>query len=172
MVPPTGFSLGTSVTLLLVSLPAPVVGVTGATGVELLTLEGMHLTTGILAVVTVGLAARPTWNWGQPGYPERVVEAREALVTGVTGGIGAEVALALVAKGFRVVGMGRSIEKARVLENRARGQPGQLTVLTGDMARLQGVCPPCEESERTGERKIHGGRSLRGYAQATVAGHG
>ena len=129
--------LGVAVVVLLFSFVTPLVGLEGAGLAEILVLELMHAQTFLAAVVAVERGTRPEWGWGREPYAERdVSEPKTAFVTGATGGIGAEVAVQLAERGWRVVGLGRSETKARAVERRADGLPGQITVLTGDLSLM------------------------------------
>ncbi|MEM1115869.1 MAG: SDR family NAD(P)-dependent oxidoreductase [Bacteroidota bacterium] len=126
---------GISSVILVLSFVTPLVGLAGAGLAEVLVLELMHVQTFLAAVVAVERGTQPSWGWGREPYAEREApETKAALVTGATGGIGAEVATQLAARGWRIVGLGRSETKARAVEARAEGLPGQVTVLTGDLS--------------------------------------
>lgn len=128
---------GIAVLVLVLSFATPLAGLEGAGAVEIVVLELMHVVTFVAAIVAVERGTRPSWGWGHEPYAARKVsEPRMAFVTGATGGIGAEVAVGLAERGWRVVGLGRSEAKARAVERRASGLPGQITVLTGDLARI------------------------------------
>lgn len=116
--------------VLLASFASPLHGLEGAGIAEILALELMHLTTAVFAIAAAEWAARPEWRFGRAQYEERRIEPKTALVSGATSGIGAQVALQLASRGFRVVGIGRSAEKARALESK------QLTILTGDLGSM------------------------------------
>ncbi|MEM6646700.1 MAG: SDR family NAD(P)-dependent oxidoreductase, partial [Bacteroidota bacterium] len=123
-----------AVIVLLLSFATPLTGLEGAGIVEIVVLELMHVVTFLAAVVAIERGTRLSWGWGREAYEERTVpEPKTALVTGATGGIGAEVATQLAERGWRVVGMGRSEAKARAVERRADSLPGHITVLTGDL---------------------------------------
>ena len=121
-----------SAVLLVVSFASPFQGVTGAGAVELLTLCFMHLVTAIAAVASAEWAARPDWRFGEEPYETRSIEPRTALVSGATSGIGAQVAQELSRRGFQVIGIGRSPQKARALEAAVPG----LKLLTGDIGSI------------------------------------
>lgn len=124
--------LGLSAVILLVSFASPFQGVAGADMVEVLTLCLMHIVAAISAVAAAEWAARPDWRFGEGPYETRSIEPRTALVSGATSGIGAQVAQELSRRGFRVIGIGRSPQKARALE---AAEPG-LKLLTGDIGSL------------------------------------
>ncbi|MEO0557898.1 MAG: SDR family NAD(P)-dependent oxidoreductase [Bacteroidota bacterium] len=129
--------LGVAVVALLLSFVTPLVGLEGAGLAEIIILELMHVLTFLAAVVAVERGTRAEWGWGLEPYAEREVsDPMAAFVTGATGGIGAEVAVQLAERGWRVVGLGRSESKARAIERRANGLPGQITVLTGDLSLM------------------------------------
>ncbi|MEM1055673.1 MAG: SDR family NAD(P)-dependent oxidoreductase [Bacteroidota bacterium] len=126
---------GIASAVLLLSFATPLTGLEGAGLAEVLVLELMHIQTFVAALVAVERGTRPSWGWGREPYAEREgTEPEAALVTGATGGIGAEVALQLAERGWRVVGIGRSEGKARSVEDRANGLPGHVTILTGDLS--------------------------------------
>ncbi|MEM8557135.1 MAG: SDR family NAD(P)-dependent oxidoreductase [Bacteroidota bacterium] len=128
---------GIAVVVLVLSFATPLAGLEGAGAVEIIVLELMHVVTFVAAIVAVERGTRPSWGWGREPYAARAVpEPRTAFVTGATGGIGAAVAVGLAERGWRVVGLGRSEAKARAVERRASGLPGQITVLTGDLTRI------------------------------------
>jgi len=130
--------LGLSTFVLLVSFVSPLRGLAGAGAVEILALELMHVATAVAAVAAVEWGTRPQWGFGRATYPERDgIVPHTALVTGATGGIGAEVAVELAARGFRVIGIGRSVDKARAVEHRARQAGGEATILTGDLGSMR-----------------------------------
>ncbi|MEM1127945.1 MAG: SDR family NAD(P)-dependent oxidoreductase [Bacteroidota bacterium] len=127
--------LGVATVVLVLSFATPFTGLAGAGWVEILVLELMHIVTFVAAVVAVERGTRPTWGWGHEPYPARAVpEGSVALVTGATGGIGAEVAVQLAERGWTVVGLGRSDTKARATEQRAAGLPGGISMFTGDLS--------------------------------------
>ncbi|MEL6349611.1 MAG: SDR family NAD(P)-dependent oxidoreductase, partial [Myxococcota bacterium] len=115
----------------LLSLVTPILGLEHASGWDIAVLELMHLTTAAVAVVSVEWGLRPVWGWGRQEYTPR--PPGWALVTGATSGIGAEVAVQLAVAGWQVIGIGRSPEKARAVEERAGTN---LSVLTGDLSLL------------------------------------
>jgi NAD(P)-dependent dehydrogenase (short-subunit alcohol dehydrogenase family) len=92
----------------------------------------MHVFAAIAAVAAAEWAARPDWRFGEGPYETRAIEPRTALVSGATSGIGAQVAQELCRRGFRVVGIGRSPQKARALATAAPG----LKLLTGDLGSI------------------------------------
>jgi NAD(P)-dependent dehydrogenase (short-subunit alcohol dehydrogenase family) len=59
------------------------------------------------------------------------------LVTGATSGIGAAVVEELLRRGVRVVGIGRSAEKAEALRARCASSAGTLTMLLGDTSLMR-----------------------------------
>jgi len=121
-----------SAVILLVSFASPFQGVTGAGMVEVLALCLMHVVTAIAAVASAEWAARPDWRFGEEPYDTRSIEPHTVLVSGATSGIGAQVAQELSRRGFRVIGIGRSPQKARALEAAAPG----LKLLTGDIGSI------------------------------------
>ncbi|MEM6327554.1 MAG: SDR family NAD(P)-dependent oxidoreductase [Bacteroidota bacterium] len=126
---------GIASVVLVLSFATPLTGLEGAGLAEILILELMHIQTFAAAVVAVERGTQLSWRWGREPYAERErAEPQTALVTGATGGIGAEVALQLAERGWRVVGMGRSEAKARAVERRADGLSGRVTILTGDLS--------------------------------------
>jgi NAD(P)-dependent dehydrogenase (short-subunit alcohol dehydrogenase family) len=127
-----GAFLALSAVLLVVSFASPVQGLAGAGIAEVLVLDAMHVTTALAAVFAAEWSARASWTFGLAPYVARTIAPRVALVSGATSGIGAQVALELALRGFRVVGVGRSVEKARALEGRSEG----LIVLTGDLGSM------------------------------------
>lgn len=131
--------LGVSVGVLLLSLATPVLGVRGGGWIELAALELMHIAAAVGAMIAAEYAARPRWEYGVAPYRERVVSPRVALVSGATSGIGAEVALELAGRGFRVLAIGRSQAKASGVAERAAGMPGTLRFILGDMSRRSEV---------------------------------
>ena len=124
--------LRSSALVLLVSFASPFLGVTGAGTVEVLSLCLVHVVTAIAAVAAAEWAARPDWRFGEEQYETRSIEPRTALVSGATSGIGAQVAQELSRRGFRVIGIGRSPQKARAL---GAAVPG-LKLLTGDIGSI------------------------------------
>lgn len=140
--------LGLSALLLVASFATPLVGLSGAGLLELAALEGMHVVAAVGAVLAVEAAFRPTWDWGARPWTSRAPEPRTAFVSGATSGIGAEVALQLAARGFRVVGVGRSAEKARAVEARAAGLPGSVRVLPADLSRIRACDAVATEAAR------------------------
>lgn len=124
--------LGSSASILLVSFASPFRGVAGAGTLEVLALCLMHVVSAIAAVAAAEWAARPDWRFGEAPYDSRSIEPRTALVSGATSGIGAQVAQELSRRGFRVIGIGRSPQKARALEAAAPG----LKLLTGDIGSI------------------------------------
>ena len=122
--------LALSAALLVVSFGSPVQGLAGAGLLEVLLLDAMHVTTALAAVAAAEWSARPVWRFGEAPYAARDLAPKTALVSGATSGIGAEVARQLAAQGFRVVGIGRSAEKARALST------ASLTILTGDLGSM------------------------------------
>lgn len=140
--------LGVSAVFLLASFTTPLVGLSGAGLLEIAALEGMHIVAALAAVVAVEVAFRPTWDWGVRPWTSRAPEPRNAFVSGATSGIGAEVALQLAARGFRVVGVGRSAEKARAVEARAAGLPGSLRVLPADLSLVRACDSVATEAAR------------------------
>lgn len=62
------------------------------------------------------------------------LEGRRALVTGSSGGIGAEIARALASEGARVVVHGRSAEKAEGVVDEIRGEGGEAISVLGDLS--------------------------------------
>jgi NAD(P)-dependent dehydrogenase (short-subunit alcohol dehydrogenase family) len=140
-----GFLLLSSV-LLLLSFASPIQGLEGAGFAEILLLDLMHLTTAAAAVAGAEWAARPEWRFGSAAYSPRRIEPATALVTGATSGIGAAVAQQLASRGFRVVGIGRSAEKARSLQSE------RLTILTGDLGSVRDAMRlAAEANELVGE---------------------
>lgn len=127
--------LGVSALGLLVSFASPFHGVAGATAVELWALCLMHVVVAIAAAAAAEWSVRPEWRFGEAPYEARSIDPRTALVTGATSGIGAQVALELRRRGFQVVGVGRSPEKARALE---AATPG-MKILTGDIGSIAGA---------------------------------
>ncbi|MEM1095146.1 MAG: SDR family NAD(P)-dependent oxidoreductase [Bacteroidota bacterium] len=126
---------GLATLVLVLSFATPFTGLEGAGLAEVIVLQLMHVVTFLAAVVAIERGTRPAWGWGREPYDERgMPEPKVALVTGATGGIGAEVATQLAARGWRVVGMGRSETKARAVERRADSLSVQITVLTGDLS--------------------------------------
>ncbi|MEM1348671.1 MAG: SDR family NAD(P)-dependent oxidoreductase [Myxococcota bacterium] len=109
--------LGISVAVLLCSLVTPVMGLKGASAVDVAVLEAMHFVCAIVAIVGVERATRPNWDWGAQVFARREPATRKAFVSGATSGIGSAVASALAAQGFEVVGVGRSPEKAKQVES-------------------------------------------------------
>ncbi|MEM6926769.1 MAG: DUF6069 family protein, partial [Myxococcota bacterium] len=127
-----------SVAVLLVSFGSPLVGLEGATGWDLATLELMHVTTAGFAVASAEWAFRPRWTFGDVPLSPRSGLPLTAVVSGATDGIGAEVAVRLASLGYRVVGLGRSEAKARRVEAR---HPN-LSILTGDLSSMGVAAPP------------------------------
>lgn len=66
------------------------------------------------------------------------VDARVAVVTGASSGIGLETAKALTSAGWRVIGVGRNPEgsAAALAEIRAAGKGGEVDMLRADLARM------------------------------------
>lgn len=124
--------LGSSAVILLVSLASPFQAVVGAGALEVLALCLMHIVAAIAAVAAAEWAARPDWRFGEASYETRSIEPRTALVSGATSGIGAQVAQELSRRGFRVIGIGRSPQKAHALEAAVPG----LKLLTGDIGSI------------------------------------
>lgn len=60
---------------------------------------------------------------------------RVALVTGASAGIGASVARKLVAKGMKVVGAARSVERVQALADELKDQPGSLMPIKCDLTK-------------------------------------
>jgi NAD(P)-dependent dehydrogenase (short-subunit alcohol dehydrogenase family) len=121
--------------LLVVSFVSPLQGLAGATTADVVVVEAMHVVAAIAAVIAAEWAARPRWAFGASPYVERAAEPRVALVTGATSGIGASVAAELARRGFRVLGVGRSAERARAIE----AQHGGLRIFTGDLGSVRGA---------------------------------
>lgn len=125
--------LGLAALCLTLSFLSPIHGIVGATKVEILILEVMHVLAALAAVYSAEWANRPEWRFGSRAYDERPVSPRTALVTGATSGIGAEVALELARRGFAVIGIGRSQEKARAIE----AASGNIRILIGDLSLMR-----------------------------------
>lgn len=125
--------LGLAALVLLASLFLPAQGLARASTLELVMLDTMHVVTAIAAIYAAEWAARPAWRFGHDAYRERLITPQTALVTGATSGIGAQVAMELARRGFRVVGIGRSERKAREIES----STANLAVLTGDLGSMR-----------------------------------
>jgi NAD(P)-dependent dehydrogenase (short-subunit alcohol dehydrogenase family) len=125
--------LGLSALVLAVSFLSPFQGLEGATLIEVALLEVMHVVTAVCAIYAAEWAVRPAWSFGEQNYKERSLTPRTVLVTGATSGIGAQVAIELARRGFRIVGIGRNTTKARAVESSA----ANVTVLTGDLGSMR-----------------------------------
>ncbi len=119
----------------LVSFGSPVAGLAGGGLAEVLVLDFMHVVAAASAGFAAEWAVRPNWGFGRRAYRVRPVAPAVALVTGATSGIGAEVARLLADRGFRVLGIGRSGQRAREVE---AGRPN-LTIITGDLSLMRNV---------------------------------
>lgn len=140
--------LGVSALLLVASFATPLLGLANAGLLEIAALEAMHVVAALAAVAAVEAAFRPTWDWGARPWTARAPEPRTAFVSGATSGIGAEVALQLAARGFRVVGAGRSAEKARAVEARAAGLPGSVRVIPAELSLVRACDAVAAEAAR------------------------
>ncbi|MEM9517163.1 MAG: SDR family NAD(P)-dependent oxidoreductase [Actinomycetota bacterium] len=127
-----------SFVIFVLSLATPMGGLDGGTAGAVFTLVLTHLVAVIGGVAAADRASKPTWSWGIESYRRRPLpEPPVAFVTGVTGGIGAATALALAGDGFRVVGVGRSAEKAEALQSAATPLKGSVEVLLADMSSMR-----------------------------------
>ncbi|MEM9564540.1 MAG: SDR family NAD(P)-dependent oxidoreductase [Actinomycetota bacterium] len=127
-----------SFVVLVVSLASPVGGLDGGTAGAVVTLMLTHVVTVIGGIAAADRATKPTWAWGGESYRRRPLpDTPVAFVSGVTGGIGAATALALVRNGFEVVGVGRSPEKAEAVRRAATPLPGSIEVLIADMSSMR-----------------------------------
>lgn len=140
--------LAVAALLLVASFVTPISGVAGAGLAEVAALEVMHVTTAVIGVLSVESAFRPAWGWGRAPWVARDAAPTTAFVSGATSGIGAEVALALAARGWRVFGVGRSAAKARAVERRADGMRGSLTIAAADLSLVAACDAVAEEAHR------------------------
>ncbi|MEM7323148.1 MAG: SDR family NAD(P)-dependent oxidoreductase [Actinomycetota bacterium] len=124
--------------VLAISLASPVGGLDGGTAGAVVTLVLTHVVTVIGGIAAADRATKPTWAWGGESYRRRALpETPVAIVSGVTGGIGAATALALARNGFKVVGVGRSPEKAEAVQSAATPFHGSIEVLIADMSSMR-----------------------------------
>lgn len=72
-------------------------------------------------------------------FPGDRVAGRTALVTGAGGGLGRAIALSLVARGARVVAVGRGRERLDAVASEAEGMAGSVRVAAADVADPDGV---------------------------------
>jgi NAD(P)-dependent dehydrogenase (short-subunit alcohol dehydrogenase family) len=119
----------------LVSFGSPVVGLAGAGLAEVLLLNLMHTLAALAAGFAGEWLVRPLWKFGLQAYRARIVTPPVAVVTGATSGIGAEVARSLADRGYRVLGVGRSEQRAREVE---AGRPN-LTIISSDLSLMRNV---------------------------------
>ena len=128
--------LAVSALVLAFSFASPVVGIRGASPLEISLLEIMHIVVAFAAVAAAEWTVKPDWNFGAAPYRERSIAPRTALVTGATSGIGAQVALELTRRGYQVIGIGRVADKAREVEKQAENRAGSLSIHTGDLSLM------------------------------------
>jgi len=80
-----------------------------------------------------------------PGFPGDRVAARTALVTGAGNGLGRAIALALAARGARVVAVGRTRERLDAVAAEAAAASGSVLVATADVADPDAVAALARE---------------------------
>lgn len=158
-----------------VSLASPLLGLEGADLDALLVLGGLHLLTAIGAVAATDIGTKPQWGWGRQAWRARdLPEQPTAFVSGITSGIGRATALALAGAGWRVIGVGRSPDKAAGVESAAARLPGTITVVTADVSLMyQATGAGRQASEAAGtpfDAVVHAVGTLKPKSAPTAEG--